>query len=215
MKHQSIKILFGVLLTILSFGFTSGQVKTTDPIKALAEKVNPSNGILIEFTLNYPDQKPISGCTLLAQGEKFHLTTMPLTAWYNGELLWVMQSGTNEVNLTSPSESELEELALLISLNRMLKQHFTTSVQQLSNNMFRFVATPRVGYEGMITSLSIDTDSSYSPTIVRFKEKGDRKQDKETVIEIKKITKPYETKGKNFEFDKKNFPRGIEVIDLR
>lgn len=214
MKHQIVKTIFSVLLAVVAIGSVA-QVKATDPIKALSDKVNPSDGMLIEFTLTYPDQKPIHGCTLTAQGEKFYLNTAPLTAWYNGKLLWVMSSGTNEVNLTSPSESELEELSLLISLGRLLKQDFTTSVRKLPNNMSRFVAMPKAGYGGMLTSLSIDTDASYTPSIIRFKEKGDRKEDKETVIEIKKITKPYGTVGKLFEFDKKNFSRNIEVIDLR
>ena len=48
--------------------------------------------------------------TIQAEGNKFKIQSGSMTTWFNGKTLWSMMSGSDEVNVSTPTETEIQKM---------------------------------------------------------------------------------------------------------
>lgn len=101
-----------LLFTIVAPLTVWGQTKA-DQIVGEAEKAyQNSKGIRSAFTLEVKSDKSSQNGTtrgtIYLQGSNYYIDTPELKTWYNGSFLWTMIDGSSEVNLSKPSEKEME-----------------------------------------------------------------------------------------------------------
>lgn len=146
---------------------------------------------------------------IITEGDKFVIETPQAKIWYNGQIQWTYSSEINEVNITEPTDEELQQvnpLAIISSLShdysiKLVKQTSTVNVIEL-NSM-------RAGIYIKRAVLELNKTNNLPTKISLTLENGANAQ-----IIIKNIEDGKHLPSAFFEFDSKEYPN-IEIIDLR
>ncbi len=153
--------------------------------------------------------------TATIKGNKFYLFTPELEAWYNGETQWMYYRANKEVNISSPTESELSTLnPLFIAEN--YKQFYTceyiryaySSEQEQYVHCLRLVPKDKDSNLKMINFNVLD--KTFAPFLVVYNEKNGSK----TEISVTKFSQKQKVSDLIFTFDPKKY-ENVEIIDLR
>lgn len=145
-------------------------------------------------------------------GNKFKITSDALTTWFDGHTQWTLMTGSDEVNVSTPSAGELQHINPYAFIN-LYKQGYTLSLNESS---YKGKSCHEVRMKAQSGSNSIQLlvatidKSTHLPLSVRIKDhKGQW-----TRIRVSGIRTHRKWNVSNFRFNAKQHP-GIEVIDLR
>ena len=81
-------------------------------LDAAVSKLENSGGVRGQFTITQFEGTKEAGTThghLTMKGEKYTLTTPEHITWYDGQTQWTWLKSSNEVNVTSPTQTELRK----------------------------------------------------------------------------------------------------------
>ncbi len=144
-------------------------------------------------------------------GRKFKMVTDELTTWYDGSTEWTMMKGSNEVNMTTPTEEEQAAInpAVLVSI---YKKGYRYSVKESSLRgrptyvVYLTAKNKKAGFSYII----VDVDqATYDPLCLRAKKDNDWLR-----LSIKSFQNGQHFPTSTFSFPEKDYP-DVEVIDLK
>ena len=92
------------LLCSLSYGQTAKEV-----LDKAAATISNKQGITAKFKISGPNFSPTDG-TISVKGKKFQASTEVAIIWFDGKTQWTYMKQNNEVNVSNPSEAELQSL---------------------------------------------------------------------------------------------------------
>ena len=140
------------------------------------------------------------------KGKKFHATTPDATIWFDGKTQWTYMKGNDEVNISNPTEAQLQAINPYNFIN-IYKKGYKLSSKKVENSYeVHLIPTDK---SRKIQEMYIIVDSSsYRPTHVKMKQK-----DKWSTIIISQLTTA-SLSDNLFQFNSKDFPKA-EIIDLR
>ena len=172
--------------------------------KAAATVSNP-NGVQANFEMRSKQFGNTSG-SISIKGKKFHATTPMATIWFDGKTQWTYMKQNDEVNVSNPSESELQAINPYNFIN-IYKKGFKLSSKKVNNSYeVHLKATDK---KRKIQEMYIIVDqNSYRPTHVKMLQNG-----KWSVLLISGLKTTNLSDGL-FQFNQKDFPQA-EIIDLR
>ena len=172
--------------------------------KAAASVSNPG-GVKAHFQMISKQFGSTNG-EIFIKGTKFHATTPDATIWFDGKTQYTYMKGNDEVNISSPTEAQLQAINPYNFIN-IYKKGYKLSSKQVDNAYeVHLVATDK---SRKIQEMYIIVDSkSYHPTHVKMKQK-----DKWSTILISQLKTTTLDDG-IFVFNSKDFPTA-EIIDLR
>lgn len=172
--------------------------------KAAASVSNPG-GVKAHFQMISKQFGSTNG-EIFIKGTKFHATTPDATIWFDGKTQYTYMKGNDEVNISSPTEAQLQAINPYNFIN-IYKKGYKLSSKQVDNAYeVHLVATDK---NRKIQEMYIIVDSkSYHPTHVKMKQK-----DKWSTILISQLKTTTLDDG-IFVFNSKDFPTA-EIIDLR
>ena len=172
--------------------------------KAAASVSNPG-GVKAHFQMISKQFGSTNG-EIFIKGTKFHATTPDATIWFDGKTQYTYMKGNDEVNISSPTEAQLQAINPYNFIN-IYKKGYKLSSKQVDNAYeVHLVATDK---SRKIQEMYIIVDSkSYHPTHVKMKQK-----DKWSTIIISQL-KTATLSDNLFQFNSKDFPKA-EIIDLR
>ena len=172
--------------------------------KAAASVSNPG-GVKAHFQMISKQFGSTNG-EIFIKGTKFHATTPDATIWFDGKTQYTYMKGNDEVNISSPTEAQLQAISPYNFIN-IYKKGYKLSSKQVDNAYeVHLVATDK---NRKIQEMYIIVDSkSYHPTHVKMKQK-----DKWSTILISQLKTTTLDDG-IFVFNSKDFPTA-EIIDLR
>lgn len=191
--------LMMLLMTVASYGQTAKQV-----LDKAATAVSHKSGITASFNLK-GGQMNDKG-TISIKGQKFRATTPDAIIWFDGKTQWTYLKKNDEVNVSSPKESELQNLNPYNFIYLYKKGYNSTLTKENGNYVVHLTATnPRLTAREMFITINLKT---YIPSQIRVKhKKGWNTID---VYNVKKAN----LSDAEFHFNSKDFPQA-EVIDLR
>ena len=148
---------------------------------------------------------------LLLKGEKFYLNSGGIQSWYDGKTQWSYVADTEEVNISHPTQEELEAINPYLILMRY-KTDFDYNYKgtQTRNGVkgHEIVLTPK--HSGNREVIRVFISHSHQPLAIKVE------QDGRTMSEINVIK--YQTNQKledgMFRFNKSLYPNA-EIIDMR
>ena len=124
------KKLLYVLFALLTFT-SAAQAQTAKQIlDQTAAKLKKSGGLQATFKVgNFTDGKETgSGSgTIYVKGDKFHIDSPQMKTWFDGKTQWSYLEGSNEVNVSHPTEAELQNINPYTFVN-LYKQGYTYSL---------------------------------------------------------------------------------------
>ena len=197
------KISFLIIAMLLCLGSSAENAKKILD-KAAATVSNP-NGVQANFEMRSKHFGNTSG-TISIKGKKFHASTPQAIIWFDGKTQWTYMKQNDEVNISNPSEAELQAINPYNFIN-IYKKGFKLSAKEVNNSYeVHLKATDK---KRKIQEMYIIVDkNSYRPTHINMQQNG-----KWSVLLISGLKATNLSDGL-FQFDTKDFPQA-EIIDLR
>ena len=197
------KIGFVITLLLLCTGIQAESAKSILD-KAAAVVSNPS-GVKAHFQMISKQFGSTYG-EIAVKGNKFHATTPDATIWFDGKTQWTYMKGNDEVNVSNPSEAELQAINPYNFIN-IYKKGFKLSSKTVGNS-YEVHLMPTDKSRKIQEMYIIVDKNTYHPTHVKMLRK-----DKWSVIIISQL-KASNLSDAMFQFNAKDFPQA-EIIDLR
>ena len=196
------RICFLITAVLLSTA-TYAQTATSILDKAAAT-VTMKEGVKADFKMS-GSMGSTSG-TIVIKGKKFHATTPEASVWFDGKTQWTYMKDNDEVNVSTPNESQLQAINPYNFINLYKKGYKATLNSSGNSHVVHLTASSA---DRKIKELFITVDKkTYHPTQVKLL------QDKKwTIFDITNLKKQA-TADAEFRFNAKDFPHA-EIIDLR
>ena len=197
------KIGYITMMLLLCVGVQAESAKSILD-KAAATVSNP-NGVQANFQMISKQYGSTSG-SISIKGRKFHASTPQAIVWFDGKTQWTYMKNNDEVNVSNPTEAELQAINPYNFIN-IYKQGFKLSSKKVNNSYeVHLKATDK---NRKIQEMYIIVDQqSYRPTHVKMYQNG-----KWSVLLISSLKSTSLNDGL-FQFNAKDFPQA-EIIDLR
>ena len=142
------------------------------------------------------------------QGQKFVLNMGGSITWFDGKTMWTYLKNNDEVNVTSPSASEVAKMNPYSFLT-FYKKGYTSKMGGSTAKEHEVVLTGGAGspYKKVVVRVNKSTNT---PTSIKLTSS----KDVLTTIKCNSFLKNQKYKVSTFQFNKKNYPNA-EIIDLR
>lgn len=197
------KIGFITMMLLLCVGVQAEGAKSI--LDKAATTVSNPNGVQANFQMISKQYGSTYG-SISIKGRKFHASTPEAIVWFDGKTQWTYMKNNDEVNVSNPTEAELQAINPYNFIN-IYKQGFKLSSKKVNNSYeVHLKATDK---KRKIQEMYIIVDQqSYRPTHVKMYQNG-----KWTVLLISSLKSTSLNDGL-FQFNAKDFPQA-EIIDLR
>ncbi|MCC8070981.1 MAG: outer-membrane lipoprotein carrier protein LolA [Bacteroidales bacterium] len=179
----------------------------SDILAKAANKISTAKSITASFLVNQ-DGATTSGSLTLA-GDKFHIYQPQLTVWYDGKTQWAYLPASSEVDISTPTDNELEEVNPLSLLNRFQKR-FIASKEASAAGTYKIALKSRQSDDPIgNATLTLDASTLQPKSIVLKLVDG-----RQINVSITSFTYGGALPDSTFKFDKAKYP-GVEIVDLR
>ena len=170
-----------------------------------AAAVSSKDGVTANFSMTSAQYGNTSG-TISVKGRKFHASVPMATMWFDGKTQWTYMKKNNEVNVTNPTEAQLQAINPYNFINMYKKGFKYTMTSSASSHTVHLTATDQ---KQKIKEMFITVDKKNgTPTEVKLLQGT-----KWTTFTITNL-KSSKLADAEFAFNSKDYPTA-EVIDLR
>lgn len=207
--------LLGLFFLIATIGANAQSARTI--LDNAAATYAKSGGISASFTLNMKEIKSgnvySSDGTVKMKGEKFFIDVPEISTWFNGTTQWVYSKGTDEVNITEPTQEELQGISPSLVFS-IYKQGFDLVYkgQKTENgiSVLEVEMTPKTANEQIKKIVvNINKATNMFQKIVIFDQSG-----YENTLIIRKAQTGVSLPDTTFTFNESDYP-DAEIIDHR
>ena len=152
--------------------------------------------------------------TLLLKGNQFYLNSSGIQSWFDGKTQWSYVTKNDEVNVSNPTQEELQQInpyTFLYMYQKGFSYKLGATKMYRGKAVWEVVLTARDKKQELERITLFVTKDTYEPLYILLQQRGQQTRNEITVTS-------YQT-GQNymdrvFTFDKKQYPNA-EVIDLR
>ncbi|MGN0232570.1 MAG: LolA-like putative outer membrane lipoprotein chaperone [Muribaculaceae bacterium] len=150
--------------------------------------------------------------TIIMQDNCFKLQTLELRCWYDGKSMWTYSKDVGEVNLTSPTNEELQSMNPYIALNNYKSDNRVTLLKSYDSDSYVLKLSPispnKSTYREIV--ISVSKTSYYITKAVIVMTNG-----QQSTIHITGYRALNKYKTQFFQFTSSEVPKSTPVIDLR
>ncbi len=201
-KRITILILWA-LSSIVTYAQTPGAI-----LDSAIAAVDRAGGITANYTVN-DGQQALSG-RIAMKGTRFAMMSRDIKSWYDGNTQWTFSTATGEVNITEPTEAELQMTNPLATLRAFKASCVATKTAPRQTGCYSMTLAPKQRSQIRFVVLTVDGKSSLpvrADVLMR-----DGTQATLTVTDVKTgQTLP----DSSFVFNKNLVPEGTPIVDLR
>ncbi|MBQ6378998.1 MAG: cell envelope biogenesis protein LolA [Prevotella sp.] len=188
-----------VLFSTITFAQTAKSV-----LDRTAANITVKSGVQADFKMS-GSMGSTSG-TIAVKGKKFHATTPQAIVWFDGKTQWTYMKNNDEVNVTTPTEAQLQAINPYNFINLYKNGYDYTLNKSGKDYIVHLTASSK---DKKIREMFITINkSTYHPTQVKLLQGT-----KWTIFDISNLKKQ-NVPDSQFRFNAKDFPQA-EVIDLR
>jgi outer membrane lipoprotein-sorting protein len=196
------KICFLIAATLISAATFAQTAKSV--LDKAAANITVKSGVQAKFKMT-GSMGNTSG-TIAIKGRKFHATTPQAIVWFDGKTQWTYMKNNDEVNVTTPTESQLQAINPYNFINLYKNGYDATLNSSGKDYVVHLTASTK---DKKIRELFITVNkSSNTPTQVKLLQGT-----KWTIFDISDLKKQ-DVPDSQFRFNAKDFPQA-EIIDLR
>ena len=192
-------LITAMLLSVATYGQTAKSV-----LDKAAANVSAKEGIRANFKMT-GSHGNTSG-QIAVKGRKFYATTPMATVWFDGKTQWTYMKNNDEVNISNPTEAQLQAINPYNFIN-LYKKGYNYTLNKSGNDFVVHLTATNANAKIKEMFISINKNS-YNPTQVKLLQGK-----KWTIFDITDLKKQA-VADSQFRFNSKDFP-SAEVIDLR
>ena len=213
------KYIFSVLIALLSLPVIAQQQQSQAKVvlEKTAEAFKKAGGVRVDFTLKAVNDGHLEGREngiIQLKGEKFMLKTSETTTWFDGKTQWSYMVRNDEVNVSNPTQEELQQInpyTFLYMYQKGFSYKLGATKMYRGKAVWEVVLTARDKKQELERITLFVTKDTYEPLYILLQQRGQQTRNEITITS-------YQTKqnyaDQVFTFDKKQYPNA-EVIDLR
>ena len=181
-----------------------------------AERLTQEKGVKATFKAEIFNDGNSQGFTtgdICLENNKFCISTADMTTWFNGETQWTYVKANEEVNISTPTEEELQTLNpyMFIQLYKSGYKYNMVETELRGKACYEITLTAKKKNKSVnVFVLNIEKQTN-ELMCIRMQ---DNQNHKWTRIAIHDFQSNIEFKNEDFEFNEKNYP-DAELIDLR
>ena len=213
------KYIFSVLIALLSLPVIAQQQQSQAKsiLDKTAEAFRKAGGVKADFTVKVITDGLIEGVehgTIQLKGEKFVLKTSDIITWFDGKTQWSYMVRNDEVNVSTPTQEELQQInpyTFLYMYQKGFSYKLGTVKTFQGKAVWEVVLTANDKKQELESITLYVTKNAYEPVCIQLQQRGQKTRNEITVT-------AYQTgldyADDVFTFDRKAYPTA-EVIDLR
>ena len=203
------KRFFIILLSCLAVALAAVAQTPSAMLDKCLAAINTGGGATASYSIT--SKEGSSAGTISMQGNKFRVISREAKSWYDGKTMWSWSPMTEEVNITTPTSSELQMTNPIAAVQYFKTSYNMKKAKAKTANTYAIQLKPKKkGADNIQTLwLYIDTKTSLLRT-ARF-EMTDKSVYTVKITGYKQKKLPAST----FTFDKSQVPAGTQVVDLR
>jgi hypothetical protein len=198
------KVILALSFILCHFTLTSAQT-ARQVLDKCAATLNSKTGLQADFTMSSAQYGSVSG-VISIKGNMFHATTDVAAMWFDGKTQWTYMKKNDEVNVTNPTEAQLQAINPYNFIN-MYKKGFKYTMTQTKDEYKVHLTAENASQRIPEMFITVDKNS-YSPTEVKLLQ--NKKWTTFTISNLKQVS----LADAAFKFNAKDYPTA-EVIDLR
>ena len=196
------RLFLAICCTALALVANAQAAKSVLDKAASEFKKCPSVNVTFEVAIG----EDIDNGTITLQGNKFCTKLSNTSIWFDGKTMWTYVKDNEEVNVSNPTEAQLQTINPYNFIN-LYKNGYTSTLNTTGNSYV--VHLTSTAKDKKIKELFITIDKqSYHPTQVKILQGKSW-----TEFNISNLSKS-KIADSEFRFNAKDFPKA-EVIDLR
>lgn len=199
-----IKVAVMALFTMHCSLFTATAQTAKSVLDKAAANVSAKEGIRANFKMT-GSHGNTSG-QIAVKGRKFYATTPMATVWFDGKTQWTYMKNNDEVNISNPTEAQLQAINPYNFIN-LYKKGYNYTLNKSGNDFVVHLTATNANAKIKEMFISINKNS-YNPNQVKLLQGK-----KWTIFDITDLKKQA-VADSQFRFNSKDFP-SAEVIDLR
>lgn len=193
-----------MIMLILST-FSSYAISANEILTNAANKYTSSKSI--SATFNIINNGSNTGSITIA-GDKFVITTAQLSTWFDGKTQWSYAPSTNEVNISEPTQEELQQINPFAIIGSFRNDYNAKLLDK--KNGYKISLTPKNANPTIKNIVITFNSSTLLPSLIVITTKSNTK----ATIKVKSINVGNALPASTFTFNASKYP-GIEIIDLR
>ena len=212
------KYIFSVLIALLSLPVIAQQQSQAKVIlDKTAEVFRKAGGVKADFTVKAVTNGLVEGAengTIQLKGEKFVLKTSDIITWFDGKTQWSYVTKNDEVNVSNPTQEELQQInpyTFLYMYQKGFSYKLGTVKVYQGKAVWEVILTANDKKQELESITLYVTKSTYEPVYIQLQQRGQKTRNEITVTAYQ-IGLDYADHV--FTFDRKAYPTA-EVIDLR
>ena len=205
MKHIVKHLSVVLTLMIASFNVSSQNASTI--LSNASNKFSNSESISASFVLI--DNGHSQTGSIIVSGNKFAITTPQLSTWFDGKTQWSYSSDVNEVNISTPTTDELQQINPFAIISSF-RTNFNAKSLKAVKGTYKLQLTPKKANQSIKNVELTLNSSTYFPSLIVITAKNNTK----ATIKVKSITAGGSLPANTFTFNAKKYP-GVEIVDLR
>lgn len=186
----------------------SGACMTAQTARSILDKaaatISAKEGVKADFTMTGSFGNTTGSIAI--KGRKFHATTPSATVWFDGKTQWTYMKNNDEVNVSNPTEAQLQAINPYNFIH-LYKKGYASTLNKSGNSYVVHLTAQSQARKIREMFITIDKDS-HQPTQVKLLQGK-----KWTVFDITNL-KRQAIPDAQFRFNAKDFPKA-EIIDLR
>ena len=204
MKTNMIKMAVTALFAIHCSLFTATAQTAKSVLDKAAASITVKDGVKANFRMS--GTHGMTNGSIAIKGKKFYATTPQATIWFDGKTQWTYMKNNDEVNISTPTEAQLQAINPYNFINLYKKGYSYTLNKSGKDYVVHLTAATA---DKKIKELFISVNkTTYQPTQVKMLQGK-----KWTIFDITNLKKQA-ISDSQFRFNSKDFPQA-EVIDLR
>lgn len=199
------KLLITLMTALLPFGLRAqSDAQAAEILDKVLTELTKTSGIRLEFG-------GTENGILLLKGEKFYLNNGNIQSWFDGKNQWSYVGDTEEVNISHPSNEELQGINpyfILKNYKNVYTYQYKGSQTRNGIKGHEIVLAPKQAGGQEVIRFFIS--KSNQPLALRFEKNGQTMSE----INVTSYQKNQQLKDEVFRFNKSLYPNA-EIIDMR
>ncbi|WP_073347802.1 LolA-like putative outer membrane lipoprotein chaperone [Bacteroides congonensis] len=213
------KYIFSVLIALLSLPVIAQQQQSQAKavLDRTADAFRKAGGVKADFVVKAVTNGLAEGAengTIQLKGGKFVLKTSDVVTWFDGKTQWSYVAKNDEVNVSSPTQEELQQInpyTFLYMYQKGFSYKLGTTKTFRGKAVWEVILTAKDKKQELERITLFVTKDTYEPLYILLQQRGQQARNEITVTS-------YQTRQNYadsvFAFDRKQYP-GAEIIDLR
>lgn len=213
------KYIFSVLIALLSLPVIAQQQQSQAKavLDRTADAFRKAGGVKADFVVKAVTNGLAEGAengTIQLKGDKFVLKTSDVVTWFDGKTQWSYVAKNDEVNVSSPTQEELQQInpyTFLYMYQKGFSYKLGTTKTFRGKAVWEVILTAKDKKQELERITLFVTKDTYEPLYILLQQRGQQTRNEITVTS-------YQTRQNYadsvFAFDRKQYP-GAEIIDLR